>query len=105
MKYEQEQQIFQTSEPILNCEEPDAGGRWALTTKMPLRDEHGEIIGTFGISRDITPSKQAQLDLAVAYEEIQILNNQLRSENVGMSAELDVSRRIQQMVLPSAEER
>jgi serine phosphatase RsbU (regulator of sigma subunit)/DNA-binding LacI/PurR family transcriptional regulator len=43
-------------------------------------------------------------ELAVAYEEIRILNTQLQEENLRMSAELDVSRRIQQMVLPSTEE-
>jgi len=43
-------------------------------------------------------------ELAAAYEEIRILNHQLQEENLRMSAELDVSRRIQQMVLPSAEE-
>ncbi len=43
-------------------------------------------------------------ELAIAYEEIQILNNQLKEENLRMGAELDVSRRIQQMVLPSSEE-
>jgi serine phosphatase RsbU (regulator of sigma subunit)/DNA-binding LacI/PurR family transcriptional regulator len=43
-------------------------------------------------------------ELAAAYEEIRILNNQLKEENLRMSAELDVSRRIQQMMLPPAEE-
>jgi PAS domain S-box-containing protein len=62
-KYEQEQEIIHTGQPILDLEEPDGVGHWALTTKMPLRDEKGEIIGTFGISRDITEMKQAQAEL------------------------------------------
>jgi PAS domain S-box-containing protein len=103
-KYDQEQAIIRTGQPMLALEEPDAGGRWSLTTKMPLRDEHGAIIGTFGISRDITELKQAQQELAAAYQEVQILNTQLQSENLRMNAELDVSRRIQKMVLPSTEE-
>jgi PAS domain S-box-containing protein len=103
-KYDQEQAIMRTRQALLNLEEPDAGGRWALTTKMPLRDEHGEIIGTFGISRDITPLKQAQLEVAAAYEEIKVLNKRLQEENLRMSAELEVSRRIQQMVLPAPAE-
>jgi PAS domain S-box-containing protein len=103
-KYEQEQAIMQTGQPLLAAEEPDAGGRWSLTTKMPLRDEHGAIIGTFAISRDITELKQTQQELAAAYQEVQILNTQLQQDNLRMSAELDVSRRIQQMVLPAPEE-
>jgi PAS domain S-box-containing protein len=62
-KYEQEQAIIRTGKPILSIEEPDGTGRWALTTQMPLRDEHGNIIGTFGISHDITEMKQAQAEL------------------------------------------
>ena len=110
-KYEQEQEIVQTGQPLLNCEEPVPNQRWSLTTKMPLRDEHGEIIGTFGISRDITDLKRAQEklqqhahELAEAYDEIRLLNTQLQEENLRMGAELDVSRRIQQMVLPSPQE-
>jgi PAS domain S-box-containing protein len=103
-RYEQEQEIMRTGQPLLNFEESNAQGTWTLTTKMPLLDEYGEIIGTFGISRDITPLKQAQFEVAAAYEEIHILNQQLEEENLRMSAELDVSRRIQQMVLPSPEE-
>jgi len=103
-KYEEEQTIIRTGQPILNYEESDAGGRWALTTKMPLRDEHGNIIGTFGISRDITALKHAQQELAVAYEEIRIMNDQLQEENLRMGAELNVARRLQEMVLPTSEE-
>lgn len=104
VKFRQEQEIVRTGQSLLNIEEPDAHGRWALTTKMPLRDEHGEIIGIFGISRDITPLKHSQKSLADAYEEIRVLNKQLRAENLRMSAELDISRQIQRMILPSPEE-
>lgn len=99
-KYEHEQQILHTGQAVLNLEEFDIGGSWSLTTKMPLRDEHGEIIGTFGISRDITPLKIAQQQVEEAYAEIQMLNEQLKQENLRMSAELDIARRLQQMVLP-----
>ncbi|MBN2393957.1 MAG: substrate-binding domain-containing protein [Anaerolineae bacterium] len=70
-KYEREQQIIRTGQPILGLEEPDGTGHWALTTKMPLRDEHGDIIGTFGISHDITELKQAQAELQRAYADIE----------------------------------
>ncbi|HUJ72605.1 MAG TPA: PAS domain-containing protein, partial [Verrucomicrobiae bacterium] len=38
--------------------------RWVSTSKLPLRDQHGEIVGTFGISREITERKQAEEALA-----------------------------------------
>jgi PAS domain S-box-containing protein len=63
VKFEQEQAIIHTGQPILNLEESDGMGRWTLTTKMPLRDENDAIIGTFGISHDITEMKQAQAEL------------------------------------------
>ena len=62
--YEDEQSIIRTGEPILNLEEketwPNRPDTWVLTTKMPLRDQEGRIIGTFGISRDITQHKRAE---------------------------------------------
>ena len=42
--------------------------------------------------------------LAQANEEISTLNKRLRSENLRMSAELEVTKQLQQMVLPKAEE-
>ena len=42
--------------------------------------------------------------LAAANKEIQVLNAQLKEDNLRMGAELEVSQRIQQMMLPSKEE-
>ncbi len=72
-KYEQEQRIIQTGQPVLAREEPDGENHWALTTKMPLRDEHGDIIGTFGISRDITDLKRAEAETQQQLQEIRVL--------------------------------
>ena len=44
------------------------------------------------------------IQLAQANEEITALNEQLQEENLRMSAELDVSRRLQKMLLPSEKE-
>ncbi len=71
IRYEQEQEIIRTGHPLLNEEEHDGHGQWGLTTKMPLRDEKGTVIGTFGISRDITQLKQTQMALERAYADIE----------------------------------
>jgi two-component system sensor histidine kinase/response regulator len=58
-----EEQVMQTAEPLLDKEEretwPDGRETWVTTTKLPLYNEQGEIVGTFGISRDITEQKRA----------------------------------------------
>jgi PAS domain S-box-containing protein len=59
--YADEQQIIKTGTPLIGKEEredwPDGRTTWAFTTKMPLYDSKNKIIGTFGISRDITERK------------------------------------------------
>jgi PAS domain S-box-containing protein len=64
---ENERQIIETGEPIVDLEEMEtwSDGRvsWVSTTKMPLLDPRGRIIGTFGVSRDITSRKRAEVEL------------------------------------------
>jgi len=66
--FEDEQRIIRTGEPIIGkLEEETRGGlvdAWVSSTKMPLRDESGQIIGTFGISRDVTAQIRAEKALA-----------------------------------------
>ncbi|MDR3668739.1 MAG: PAS domain-containing sensor histidine kinase [Ignavibacteriaceae bacterium] len=47
---------------------------WASTTKAPIRNDYGEIIGTFGITRDITESKKAQEALEQSEIKLKELN-------------------------------
>ena len=77
-----EQEIIRTGEPLVGQVEretytgrPDA---WVSTTKMPLRDDRGEIIGTFGITRDITPQITAEHALARQAGELSAQNERLR---------------------------
>ncbi|MCX6028489.1 MAG: PAS domain S-box protein, partial [Chloroflexi bacterium] len=62
--YEDEQAIMRSGQPLVSKEEketwPDGRTAWVSSTKMPLRDQEGQIVGTFGISRDITERKQAE---------------------------------------------
>lgn len=65
--YDNEQEIIATGKPLLGKLEQeihkDGKETWAETTKMPLFDESGEIIGTFGISKDVTQSVRTRQEV------------------------------------------
>lgn len=71
-----DQKVIQ-GQPVINREEYfiDERGRkvWLLTTKLPLRDADGKIIGLIGIGRDITRQKQMQTELAYEQELLRAL--------------------------------
>ena len=62
--YQDEQTVIGSGKPIEGIQEketwPDEQDTWASTTKVPIRDREGRIIGTCGISRDITEYYRAQ---------------------------------------------
>ncbi len=72
--YEDEQQIVRTGQAMIGKLEKEtyADGHitWALTTKMPWRDGSGAIIGTFGISKDVTVWKAAEAKLAESHKQL-----------------------------------
>ncbi len=70
-----EQTILDTGAPLLGKIEREVGknddqGRWMLTSKLPLRDVNGKIIGTFGISKDITAIKEAEAKLEEVHKQL-----------------------------------
>ena len=75
--YAVEQKIIKAGIPILGLEEketwPDGKFTWVSTTKLPLYDSRGKIIGTFGISRDITKQKKWEEALRVSEERLRLV--------------------------------
>ena len=76
----------------------DAGD---LTVQVPVRfaDEIGTVTQSFNAM--VASVHQSTIQLREAAVEIHHLNDQLKAENRRMSAELDVTRRLQQMILPA----
>ena len=92
-----EQQILRTGIPMVDIEEsetwPDGSVTWVSTTKMPLRNHDGRIVGTFGISRDITKRKLAEQALAERTQQLHKKNQQIEDE-------LKMARELQLAMLP-----
>jgi PAS domain S-box-containing protein len=84
-----EQKIIRTGEPMVGKVEketwPDGHITWALTSKMPLRNETGEIVGTFGISKDITAIKEAEAKVNALHRELMDASRQAGMAEVATS--------------------
>lgn len=72
--YQDEQRIIETGMPLVSQDEfigeRDGRARCILTTKVPLRDVEGNVIGIIGIGRDITAIKQTEGELKQARENL-----------------------------------
>jgi diguanylate cyclase (GGDEF)-like protein/PAS domain S-box-containing protein len=81
LAFEMEQKIIATGQPVIDLEEketwPDGRVTWVNTTKMPLLDQAGNIIGTFGISSDITDRKRSEAELQARAEADRIFSERL----------------------------
>jgi PAS domain S-box-containing protein len=107
--YEDEQNIQNTRKPKIDFIEKeikaDGSESWVSTTKMPLINPQGEVVGTFGMSRDITAVKrleeeqhEALLDKAVAQGKFEIASDVMHDIGnavVGFGSYLTRIRRLQ----------
>ncbi len=78
---DQERQIMESETPMIDQIErlvwPDGHISWVSATKVPLRDHSGQIMGTVGISRDITQHHDTEEALHVERDRLRTLVDNL----------------------------
>lgn len=97
-KFADEQKVIQKDQIISGKDELDSESdaeevRWVSTTKLPLLGKDKEIVGTFGISRDITDRKISEEKLKHFAEELSLKNDQIESD-------LEMARNVQMAFIP-----
>ncbi|WP_411825586.1 PP2C family protein-serine/threonine phosphatase [Luteolibacter sp. AS25] len=89
-----EQGVIDTGKPLVGKIErliyPDGRVAWGYTSKFPLKNSNGEIIGVCGINKDFTEIKEMEMALEQK-------NNQIQ-------ADLEMARKVQEALLPDEDE-
>ena len=92
-----EKQIMESGEAIVGEIEKEVwSGKkdtWVMTSKYPWRDSEGIVVGTFGVSSDVS-------DLMVAQSDLRKLAGTYEKKNREMAEELELAREVQQALLP-----
>jgi PAS domain S-box-containing protein len=105
---QQFQSLMEENDTITNFESQvykrDRTTIWISENVRALRDAQGQILYYEGTVEDISQRKIAEIALDGANKQILALNNLLKLENLRMSSELDVTRKLQQMILPKEQE-
>ena len=99
-----EQRIMNTREPLVGKIEKlvhrDGRVSWDHTTKLPLLDANGEVIGICGINIDFTEVKGMQDALAEEHDRLKATTADLESKNALFQADLELARQLQEAFLP-----
>ena len=99
-----EQRIMETKEPLVGKVErlvhPDGRVTWDYTTKMPLLDSSGKVIGICGINKDFTAMKEMQDALAEERNRLEATTAELEEKNAVLQADLQLAREVQEALLP-----
>jgi PAS domain S-box-containing protein len=97
--FDDEIQIISTGKPILGKFEKETSTgiseKWVFTSKLPMYDDLGTIIGTFGISRDISKIKMYENELQKAKDDLEE-RVRLRTEDL-QKANANLKLRISQL--------
>jgi PAS domain S-box-containing protein len=95
--FEDEMNIMKTKQPKIDYVErevlADGSEHYVSTTKMPLMNLQGEVVGTFGISRDVTKLKNLERDVKKKEQELKEEEKIHRIKIKQLEDELDSAQR------------
>lgn len=86
-----DKQVMETKQRLRIEEKVDLGNgkiRWAETIKTPITNSSGEVIGTTGISREITERKKAEFERETLIKELEAKNTELERFTYTVSHDL-----------------
>jgi sigma-B regulation protein RsbU (phosphoserine phosphatase) len=99
-----EKRIIETGQPMIGKIEklihPNGRITWDYTTKLPLKDSKGQIIGICGINKDFTAIKEMEDALAEERNRLRVTTAELEAKNAQLEADLRMAREIQLALLP-----
>ncbi len=94
-----EKQAMETGKPVPTKLEKiawkDGHAMWSMTSKFPWYDQSGELVGTFGVSGDVTELVETRDQLA----QVAVI---LGRKNEVMKEELQLAREVQQAAIPKS---
>ncbi len=86
--------IIESGTPTINFEEPglDSQGNevWRLSSKVPLRDGQGKVVGLVGVGRDITERKRVEDALLKSESSLQTILNSTADGILAVGTENEV---------------
>jgi phosphoserine phosphatase RsbU/P len=99
-----EKLIMETGQPLIGKVErlvyPSGRVTWDYTSKLPLRNAAGEVIGIFGVNRDFTAIKRMEDALEEERNRLRITSAELTAKNAQLEADLRMAREVQLALLP-----
>jgi PAS domain S-box-containing protein len=87
-----DRKVMDSGQALINREETNVDFRgnanWVLTTKVPLRDREGKVVGLMGVGRNITSRKQAEKEVEKARDAAEAANRAKGEFLANMSHEI-----------------